>query len=182
MDVILVTGGARSGKSVYAERVAAPLGGGAVTYLATAQPLDEEMARRIRRHRERRPTGWRTHEVRRGAGEAVAAAADAVVLLDCLALLTSHVLLAEEARGEEAAIDACLEEVDRLLAAAAARPGTLIVVTNEVGLGLVPSTPLGRWFRDALGLANQRVAAAARDVVLLVAGIPLAVKGTLPVA
>jgi adenosyl cobinamide kinase/adenosyl cobinamide phosphate guanylyltransferase len=180
MELILVTGGARSGKSRYAEAVASRLAGEAVTYIATAAGGDEEMARRIRMHRERRPAGWVTVEAQRDAGAAVAAAGTSVVLLDCLALLASNALLAAEPDGEAAAVSAVLAEADRLLQRAEERAGTLIVVTNEVGLGVVPASPLGRWFRDALGLANQRVAAAAATVVLTVAGIPMTVKGTPP--
>jgi adenosylcobinamide kinase / adenosylcobinamide-phosphate guanylyltransferase len=180
MQLILVTGGARSGKSAFAEGVAATRGGGEVTYLATAAAGDDEMARRIRRHRERRPADWITREAQLEVGGALLAAPSAVVLLDCLSLLAANVLLSAEARGEEAAIGAVLDETERLLDAARSRDGTLIVVTNEVGLGVVPGHALGRWYRDALGLANQRVAAEAGQVVLTVSGIPLAVKGTLP--
>jgi adenosylcobinamide kinase / adenosylcobinamide-phosphate guanylyltransferase len=178
MRVILVTGGARSGKSACAERAALALGGEAVTYVATAAAGDEEMAARIQRHRSQRPPGWETVEAEHGVADAIAAGRG-VVLLDCLPLLASNLLLGLESAGEEDAIGAVLAGTDALLRAAAAREGTLIVVSNEVGMGLVPPYPLGRWFRDALGLANQRVAMAADTVVLSVAGIPLAIKGSL---
>lgn len=180
MELILITGGARSGKSRHAEQTALRLGGGAVTYIATAAAGDDEMERRIAEHRARRPAGWITLEAQSGAGDAVLAAPTGVVLLDCLAILASNALLAAEQEGERAAVAAVLGEVDALLEAAARRRGTLIVVSNEVGFGVVPPSALGRWFRDALGLANQRVAAAAREVVLTVAGIPLVVKGPQP--
>ena len=183
--LILVTGGARSGKSDYAERRALELGAEAVTYVATAAPGDDEMARRIARHRDGRPRGWRTVEAPRDAGAAVCAAATDVVLLDCLTLLASNALLSVAGRdggegAEDAAQAAVVSEVDALCAAAAGRSGTLLVVTNEVGLGVVPPTPLGRWFRDALGAANRRLAAAADEVVLLVSGVPVHVKGRAP--
>lgn len=181
MEVILITGGARSGKSRYAEAVALARGGDAVTYLATATPGDAEMADRIRRHRARRPAAWRTVEGAERVGERLALASDPVVLLDCLSLLVADALMAGEPMGEAAAVARALGEVDRLLEQAAGREGTLVIVTNEAGMGVVPATPLGRWFRDALGLANQRVAAAAGSVVLTVCGIPLAVKGALPI-
>jgi adenosylcobinamide kinase/adenosylcobinamide-phosphate guanylyltransferase len=176
MGLILVTGGARSGKSGWAERRAAELGG-AVTYVATAEALDDEMARRIARHRAERPAAWPTVESPRDAGAAVRAAATPVVLVDCMTVLASNALLAAEAEGEEAAQSAVLAEADALLAAALAHSGTVIVVTNEVGMGVHPPTSLGRWYRDALGRANARLAAAADEVVLMVSGIPVWVKG-----
>jgi adenosylcobinamide kinase / adenosylcobinamide-phosphate guanylyltransferase len=181
VDLILVTGGARSGKSRYAERIAATLGGDDVTYLATGESGDDEMARRIRRHRESRPAAWRTVEAPRQAGEALGLVTSAVVLLDCITLLASNALLGAAEAGEEAAIDAVLAEVAALLESASQRTGTLVVVTNEVGFGVVPPSALGRWYRDAVGIANQRLAEAADRVVLVVAGLPLAIKGSLPV-
>lgn len=174
--LVLVTGGARSGKSAYAERRAEELGGSAVTYVATAEPLDEEMERRIARHRSERPAAWTTVEAPRDAAAAVRAAEDAVVLVDCLTVLASNALLAAEAEGEEAARDAVLAEARALLEAALAREGTTFIVTNEVGWGVHPPTHLGRWYRDALGQANATIARAADEVVLLVSGIPLALR------
>lgn len=173
--LILITGGARSGKSAYAERRAAELGGDTVTYIATAQALDEEMERRIARHRAERPDAWRTLEVPRGVGGALGAV-EGVALVDCLTVLASNALLAVEGEGEEAAQAAVLAEAEALRDAAVAREGATLVVTNEVGMGVHPPTSLGRWYRDALGRANQRVAAAADEVVLLVSGVPLRVK------
>jgi adenosylcobinamide kinase / adenosylcobinamide-phosphate guanylyltransferase len=175
--IILVTGGARSGKSAYAEARAAEAGGERVCYVATAEALDGEMERRIARHRAERPAAWATVESPRAAGEAVRAASSPTVLLDCLTVLASNALLAAEAEGEDAASAAVLAEAEALLDAAVARDGTTIVVTNEVGMGVHPPTSLGRWYRDALGRANARIAAAADEVVLLVSGIPLRIKG-----
>jgi adenosylcobinamide kinase/adenosylcobinamide-phosphate guanylyltransferase len=172
--IVLVTGGARSGKSAYAERRAAEVGG-AVTYVATAEALDEEMARRIARHREERPAAWTTVEAPRRAGEAVRAAAG-TVLVDCLTVLASNALLAAEAEGEEGVQRAVLAEAGGLRDAALAREGVTLVVTNEVGMGVHPSSRLGRWYRDALGRANLFLAEAAEEVVLLVSGIPVRIK------
>lgn len=176
MGLILVTGGARSGKSGYAERRAAELGGDAVTYIATAEALDEEMARRIAQHRAERPAAWRTSESPRGAGAVVGSAATPTVLVDCMTVLASNALLAAEAQGEEAALAAVLAEAEALRDAALAHRGTVVVVTNEVGMGVHPPTSLGRWYRDALGRANALLAASADEVVLLVSGIPLRIK------
>lgn len=174
--IILITGGARSGKSAYAERRAAELEGEAVTYVATAEALDDEMARRIARHRAERPAGWTTVESPRDAAEAVRSATTPTVLLDCLTVLASNALLAAEPEGEEAAQAAVLREAEGLREAALARGGTTLVVTNEVGLGVHPPTTLGRWYRDALGRANLLLATAAAEVVLLVSGIPIRIK------
>ena len=174
--IVLITGGARSGKSAYAERRAAELGGAEVTYVATAEALDEEMERRIARHRAERPARWSTVEAPRAAAEAVGGAATEVVLVDCLTVLASNAMLAAEAGGEEAAQEAVLADARALRDAALGREGTTLVVTNEVGMGVHPPTSLGRWYRDALGRANLLMAEAAEEVVLLVSGIPLRVK------
>ena len=173
-----VLGGARSGKSSYAERLAMETGE-AVLFVATAQPGDEEMAARIARHRVERPQTWTTLEAPTHVGEAIERAGpEGVVLLDCLTLLTSNVLLQHtrddipDAEGE-AAIQA---EIERLLAAYHKGAASWIVISNEVGLGLVPPYPLGRVYRDALGRANQMVAGEADEVVLLVAGLPWSLK------
>lgn len=175
-SIILATGGARSGKSSWAERRAAEIGGDAVTYVATAQALDDEMARRIVRHRAERPAAWLTVEAPRDTAAAVRAAPTPTVLVDCLTVLASNALLAVEAEGEEAVLAAVHAEVAALRDAALGRDGTTLVVTNEVGMGVHPPTRLGRWYRDALGRANALLAADAGEVVLLVAGIPLRIR------
>lgn len=177
--LILILGGARSGKSSYAERLAAELGGGDLLYVATAQAFDDEMRARISAHQAARPAGWRTLEAPRlTAAPLTEAVGDAtVVLLDCMTLLTSNAILAS---GEEptdvAAEEAVNQEVAALLGAYRAGAATWLVVSNEVGLGLVPPYPLGRIYRDVLGRANQRLAAAADQVLLMVAGLPLTLK------
>lgn len=161
----LVLGGARSGKSRHAEeliaRAAPPW-----TYIATAEALDDEMCDRIAHHRARRDAGWQTVDAPLDLVGTISRLSGAA-LIDCLTLWLSNVMLAE--RDVEA-------EIERLLAAFAAAPGPLVTVSNEVGLGLVPETPLGRAFRDAQGRLNQRVAAAADRVVFMAAGLPLNLK------
>lgn len=163
----LVLGGARSGKSRFAE--------GLVTarpapwlYIATARALDAEMGARIAEHRARRAPGWETAEAPLELAAALAAAPPArPVLVDCLTLWLSNALLA----GRD------VEAESRRIADTLARPrGPWVVVANEVGLGIVPENALARRFRDAAGWLNQRVAAAADRVVLTVAGLPVEVK------
>lgn len=166
--VTLVLGGARSGKSRFAEDLAAA-SGLARTYVATAEVWDDEMRERIAHHRARRDGTWTTVDAPLDLPEALPAASgrDRIVLVDCLTLWLSNVMLA--GRDVEAAIDA-------LLAALAAISGPAILVSNEVGSGIVPDTRLGRDFRDHQGRLNQRVAAIADRVKLVVAGLPLDLK------
>jgi adenosylcobinamide kinase/adenosylcobinamide-phosphate guanylyltransferase len=178
----LILGGARSGKSSYAERLAAA-GGEHVLYVATAEAWDDEMRTRIEAHRAQRPAHWKTIEAPRHTGLAVTALlagddAKSIVLVDCLTLLANNVLIAlPEGSSEAEATEALMAEVDDLLAAWKDAAADWIVVSNEVGLGIVPAYPLGRLYRDALGRANQRIAAVADTVIFMVAGIPLQVKG-----
>lgn len=177
----LILGGARSGKSAYAQNLAAERGG-SVLYVATAEALDEEMAARIAAHRAERPAHWQTLEAPRQVGRAIQDHAPQfapdVVVLDCLTLLANNVIgpLPQPltAEGAEAALNA---EIEALLAAYANGQAEWLVISNEVGLGLVPPYPLGRLYRDALGRANQRLAASADTVLFMVAGLPLKLKG-----
>jgi adenosylcobinamide kinase / adenosylcobinamide-phosphate guanylyltransferase len=166
---LLVLGGARSGKSHYAE-ARAEAAGERLCYIATAEAYDAEMADRIARHRTRRGEGWTTVEAPLELPAAIAdTAGDGIVLLvDCLTLWLSNLILAE--RDPDA-------ETERLLRAVRLAGGTTILVSNEVGLGIVPDNALARRFRDAAGLANQRVAGIADEVVLVTAGLPLTLKG-----
>lgn len=170
----LVLGGARSGKSAFAERLARAAGGDGVLYIATARVNDDEMAARVARHCAQRPAAWDTVELTAQVGETLRARANRppVLLLDCLTLLLSAPALQPDVSHEGIEAHA-IAEVDGLLRLADAHTGTLIVVSNEVGMGMVPPYPLGRAYRDALGRANQRLAARADAAYLLVAGIPL---------
>ncbi len=176
MRIHLITGGVRSGKSRHAEVVARSLGGELVTYVATAQVNDEEMRRRVQRHRAERPPTWITHEAPDDADEAVRESGTQVVLLDCLTVFLANALGRAHPVDEPTALGAMELAASQLLAAAAGRDGDLIVVSNEVGSGVHPETAVGRWFRDGLGMANQRFAAVAQEVILCVAGVPLPLK------
>jgi adenosylcobinamide kinase/adenosylcobinamide-phosphate guanylyltransferase len=178
MTLILLTGGARSGKSAFAERLARTLGGDDVVYLATAEPLDEEMAVRIARHRADRPVSWRTLESPRTPAATLRAQPTArTVILDCLTLLVSNLLLASGPEPDEDAVRPVVEAELHALADWASGPSrTLIIVTNEVGLGIVPEMKLARIYRDLLGRANQLLAARAAEVYLLFSGIPVELK------
>jgi adenosylcobinamide kinase/adenosylcobinamide-phosphate guanylyltransferase len=169
----LVLGGARSGKSRYAEGLIAALPApwqSPWTYVATAESGDEEMAERIATHRGRRGPKWQTIEAPRDLAGALKSSRKTPVLVDCLTLWLSNLMLAETD------IEA---EVAHLEAALAAVTAPVVLVSNEVGYGIVPDYPLGRRFRDQQGILNQKIAARADRVVLVVAGLPLAVKGAL---
>ena len=174
--VILVLGGARSGKSHYAQALAEGLSR-KVLYLATATPGDREMQARIARHRAVRPPHWRTLEAPFGLAEALGEAlGDAeVVLLDCITLLLSNLMM-QGTEDEDSLVREAVSELEGVLELRAARGFDLIVVSNEVGMGLVPPYPMGRVFRDAIGRVNQWLASCADDVVFVVAGLPLTLK------
>jgi len=176
MELIVVTGGVRSGKSRWAQAEAFSLGGADVTVVATAEAIDEEMERRIRAHRDERPEGWRTIEAPVDAGGAIEVAASETVLLDCMTVLAGNAMGRVKAETEGVAIEAVSEEVDGILRAREARNGKLLVVTNEVGWSVHPPTAVGRWYQDALGIANQRLASVADRVVLMVAGHSVTIR------
>lgn len=180
MSLYLITGGARSGKSCYAEALAQTLGGDDVLYIATLEAKDEEMRRRAARHRRQRPAVWRTAEVPLEVAAIITKSLEEVVLLDCLSGFVSNLLLRFEDLGEEGALEAVLKAVDNLTNTLNTSHRQIVVVTNEVGQGVVPAYPLGRWYRDALGLSNQRVAQAADAVCVMTVGLPQVLKGTFP--
>jgi adenosylcobinamide kinase / adenosylcobinamide-phosphate guanylyltransferase len=167
MSLVLLLGGARSGKSALAVDLARRRNG-PVTLIATGEAGDEEMAERIRRHRADRPAEWAVVEEPVRVGDALTHAPDdAAVVIDCLSLWVANLL----GRGDA---DAAVEQAARDIAAvAAARRSLTVAVSNEVGLGIVPATSLGRRYRDLLGRVNAIWAAAADDVALVVAGRPL---------
>ncbi len=174
-QLILLTGGARSGKSALAQSLAGKLGE-TVTFLATAEAGDEEMRIRIAQHRHARPSHWRTVELPVEVAAALRDDPGKVVVLDCLALLVSNLLLLDE--DFDAAASRVEVEISELLGAYQAGRFTLLVVTNEVGLGVVPAYPLGRAYRDLLGRANAVLAAAADRVYWLVSGLALEIKAS----
>jgi adenosylcobinamide kinase/adenosylcobinamide-phosphate guanylyltransferase len=177
-QITLLLGGARSGKSTFAQKLAAEHGG-RVVFVATAQPGDPEMVARIAAHQNERPTQWTTLEspiqvARNWRNKGVQAD---IAILDCMTFLITNLILQatedidhpDEARAEALVRD----EIQSLLELVHETTHPWIVVSNEVGLGLVPPYPLGRIFRDTLGWANQRLAAIAGEVYLLIAGIPV---------
>ena len=178
--IILITGGARSGKSAFAEKLARQAGP-QVAYIATAEVGDGEMAERVALHRRRRPAEWQTYEApmqAENAIDAIVAAKQAeLILFDCLTVYTSNALLAQP---EDAPVplrrDSVLAAVDRLLEAAGRFPGVVLFVTNEVGDGIVPDNALAREYRDLAGLINQKAAQAATEVYWVVCGLPVEIK------
>jgi len=171
---LFILGGARSGKSRFA--VAGLPARGRVTFIATAEPRDRDMAARIARHRAERPAAWTTLEAPLELTSELAAAATAadIVVVDCLTLWVSNLMLRGD--GDEA----ILKDADALAALIAEPAAELRLVSNEVGFGVHPATSDGLRFRDVLGFVNQRVAAAASRVVLMVAGLPHLIKDTPP--
>jgi adenosylcobinamide kinase/adenosylcobinamide-phosphate guanylyltransferase len=186
----LILGGARSGKSTFAEQRAKEMGGDSVLYVATSETKDEEMQQRVEKHRSERPSAWGTLEASRNVAQALRQAGSAakVVLLDCMTfLVANHLLDAAGPQGDPFAdpsadpFDARIEadvvaEVEALVDYVQESQVEMLVVSNEVGLGVVPPYELGRAYRDILGRANQILARYADEVHLLVAGIPLKVK------
>jgi adenosylcobinamide kinase/adenosylcobinamide-phosphate guanylyltransferase len=179
-QVWLVLGGVRSGKSAFAEELVQSLGR-PVLYLATATAGDAEMAERVRRHQARRPAHWRTLEepldlAGRLHDELSAHNAAPAVLVDSLDMWVSNLLLQHESETDAALESLALAGLDALLDTCRASEAALVLVSGEVGLSLVPPYPLGRRFQDLLGLVNQRAAATAQRVYLVVAGVAVDLK------
>lgn len=180
--MILVTGGARSGKSRHAESLVAQAS--SVLYIATSQIFDEEMAERIRHHQADRPAHWRTLERWQALDQVITAdnAPGEAVLLECITTLVTNLLFASGGESDPDSWDyARLEqqvqdEIDRLIAACRRCPSQVVLVTNEVGMGIVPENRLARHFRDIAGRVNQRLAQAADEVWLVVSGIGVKIK------
>ncbi len=179
----LITGGVRAGKSRLAARLAAE-SRGPVTYIATAEAGDEEMRARIAAHRRERPEEWTTIEEAQRLESALRRAPAGTVVVDCLTIWVSNRLLALQPDGSASVADlsaaqrVIADEVEAVLGVAAAREGRVVVVTNEVGQGLIAESVIGRGYVDTLGRVNQRVAAAAERVYLCVAGLALELKSS----
>jgi adenosylcobinamide kinase / adenosylcobinamide-phosphate guanylyltransferase len=169
--VTLVLGGVRSGKSHYAEVIAAR--GRSVAFLATAEARDEDMRQRIARHQADRPASWTTVETPFALEDALLDCGPRfdTILIDCLTVWTSNLM--ERENGNVAAI---LGHADRLAEALRRVSASVVMVSNEVGSGIVPDNEMARSYRDLLGFMNQRIAAACDEVILLVAGCPLIIK------
>jgi adenosylcobinamide kinase / adenosylcobinamide-phosphate guanylyltransferase len=173
---IFITGGARCGKSLFAEKQAGEFGA-QLCYLATAQALDSEMDERVRRHRERRGAQWSTVEEPILLSQALAQSdgSYSVILVDCLTLWLSNLLFKYENAGE-CIEERIYEEVQRLMSTLQGMITPVILVSNEVGMGIVPDNKLARMFRDIAGSANQELAATADEVHVVISGIPLKLK------
>lgn len=173
--LIVVTGGARSGKSLFAEAYLTSCSG-RKAYVATAQILDEEMKKRVAEHRSRRPEDWQTLEISSGlsaAFPAVLEQADAV-LVDCLTLYLSNYLFAHETAGDEEILQGALQEMENIIGAVRQTTDkTVIFVTNELGCGIVPMSHISRLYRDVVGKVNQYAAGQADEVYWTVCGIPV---------
>jgi adenosylcobinamide kinase/adenosylcobinamide-phosphate guanylyltransferase len=169
--VVLVLGGVRSGKSRYAQELATR--GQRVGFIATAEACDDDMRQRIARHRQERPASWTTFEVPLALEDTLLTCGNQfdTILIDCLTVWTANIMQAEGADEHRV-----LARADRLAKVLREIPASVVLVSNEVGSGVHPDTEMGRTYRDLLGFVNQRVAAAADEVILLVAGCPLFIK------
>ena len=182
---ILITGGARSGKSQYAEQLAKSLGDN-ILYIATAIPFDAEMKHRVRMHKESRPAEWDTYEGYRGLGKVIESKSAQYdgILLDCITVMVTNLLLEQpeistenpDMKDFEKAEAVIKHEVEELVKSISKASATVIMVTNELGSGIVPENFMARIFRDIAGRVNQTVAAAADEVYLTVCGIPVKIK------
>ena len=176
--VTLILGGARSGKSSHAQSLAEDTGK-PVTFIATAQALDEEMSRRIQKHRAERPAGWETLEIPCDLASHVPQIKAEVIILDCVTLLVSNLLMQfvnEDLVDEAPFLLAVQKEINQLIDLLHEQDQDWFIISNELGLGLVPPYQMGRVYRDALGWANQRLAREADAVLFMVAGIPTTIK------
>ena len=177
--ITLILGGARSGKSSYAQQLAEE-SGRSVTFLATAQATDEEMSTRIQKHRDERPPHWETLEAPLGIASHVGQIQSEIVVLDCITLLMNNLIMQfvkDDLVDEAPFMQSVQNEISDLLSAIRASDQHWLIVSNEVGLGLVPPYQMGRVYRDGIGWANQRLAKEAEQVIFMVAGIPMKVKG-----
>ena len=174
-EIILVTGGARSGKSTFAEKLALKLGNGRAAYIATAQIFDEEIAYRVKLHQARRKNNWANYEAPFDAEKIFPNVTEKVILFDCVTMYLTNWLLTKNLDDENIFSD--FENfIEKLLTAAEKTCATVIFVSDEVGAGIVPENKLSRVFRDILGLTNQKIAAESSKVFLTVAGLTVDIK------
>jgi len=176
--ITLILGGARSGKSSYAQHLGEE-SGKSVTFIATAQALDAEMSTRIQKHRLERSSSWETLEVPFDIASCTVQIKSDVVILDCITLLISNLLMqyVKDDLVDETLFTATVQkEINELINAIREQKQDWLIVSNEVGLGLVPPYQMGRVYRDAIGWANQRLAREADKVIFMVAGIPTVIK------
>lgn len=182
---ILITGGARSGKSRYAEKLARDLGGD-ILYIATAVAFDDEMKNRIKKHKEARPDEWDTYEGYKGLGQVIMEQGGKYkgILLDCITVMITNIILEQVDFGDEIPSQSDFEraeelindEIDQLMQSIRQSDATVIMVTNELGSGIVPENLFARIFRDIAGRSNQQIAEAADEVYMAVCGIPVKIK------
>jgi adenosylcobinamide kinase / adenosylcobinamide-phosphate guanylyltransferase len=178
-NLTFILGGARSGKSSYAQKLAAD-SGRPVTFLATAQAFDDEMSGRITKHRNERPQQWQTLEIPVNIALHIKEIKSEVVILDCVTLLVSNLMMQfvkDDLVDETPFMQSVQNEMDSLLSVIHESAQHWLIVSNEVGLGLVPPYQMGRVYRDAIGGANQTLAREAGQVILMTAGIPMLIKG-----
>lgn len=177
MKITLITGGARSGKSRFAQEMALKAGG-KVLFVATAEAGDEEMSKRIAAHKKARPADWKTLEATTNLGKQITRniGGARTVVIDCITLLVSNIFQRHSQANDKETEKGVAAEIEELINCIKNLDAHFIIVTNEVGLGLVPENRLGRLYRDRLGQANQRLAEAANEVIMMVAGLPVRIK------
>lgn len=177
-NITLILGGARSGKSSYAQSLAEETSK-SVTFLATAQALDDEMSARIQKHRAERPANWATLEIPLDIATHVRQIKSDIVILDCITLLVSNLLMQfvqQDLVDEALFLSSLRREMHELLSLLRTIDQHWLIISNEVGLGLVPEYQMGRVYRDGLGWANQKLAREADKVIFMVAGIPTVIR------
>lgn len=178
MKSILITGGARSGKSRRALELATQAGG-QVLFVATAEAGDDEMKRRIKAHRKARPKDWATLEIQTHIGREITKniGQAKTVIIDCITLLVSNVLMQYDEKTDAEIVEKAVStEINELLDCIKHAKADFIIVTNEVGLGIIPGEKVSRLYRDLLGKANQILAEKVNEVCLMIAGIPVIIK------
>jgi adenosylcobinamide kinase/adenosylcobinamide-phosphate guanylyltransferase len=180
-EIIVITGGSRSGKSGYAQKIAES-NPGLKTFIATCPCLDDEMAERIRKHKEMRSSQWVTiEETVDLAGAVRLAQKSPAILVDCLTLWVNNLLYQAEIEGKTLDEEGMIRHCRQVLDTCARVPGRVIFVTNEVGMGIVPGDAVSRRFRDLAGRCNQIMVANAASVIFMISGVPLVVKGEIRV-